>query len=34
MREVAPGHFLACHYPLIGAEAPETVVQEPVASST
>jgi hypothetical protein len=24
MREVAGGHFVACHYPLVGEQAPPT----------
>ncbi len=25
MREILPGHFVACHYPVHGSEAPVTV---------
>ncbi|MGA0959336.1 MAG: oligopeptide/dipeptide ABC transporter ATP-binding protein, partial [Ilumatobacteraceae bacterium] len=25
LREVAPGHFVACHFPLHGGEAPVSV---------
>ena len=30
MREIAPNHFVACHFPLGAPEAPE---REPAASS-